>query len=90
MAPEIAKAQTSMISKQCTAHWTPSDFPWLICAAFFNDVRWPEKSGEVRGKLRGPQEDIDFREQKKTPKQAGGRVGKQENTQRKAPGSSAR
>lgn len=33
-APEIAKDQTSVISKQCTAHWTPSDFPRLIFWVF--------------------------------------------------------
>ena len=54
----------------------------------FNDVRWPEKSSEVRRELHSPQEGIDLRDQKKTPKQAGRRLSKQENTQRKAPGSS--
>lgn len=77
-----------MVSKQCTAHWTVSDFPWLIFWAFFNDVRWPEESHEVRQELHSPQEGIDLGDQKKTPKQAGRRVSKQENTQRKAPGSS--
>lgn len=36
-----------------------------------------------------PQESVDLGDQKKTPKQTGGRCNKQENTQRKAPGSSA-
>lgn len=49
----------------------------------------PEKTGEVRQEVPGPQEDIDFRDQKKAPKQAGVQVGKQENPQRKAPGLSA-
>lgn len=34
-APEIAESQTGLGSKQCA-----SDIP-------FNDVRWPERSGEV-------------------------------------------
>lgn len=32
-APEIAKPQTSIISKQCSAHTIQSDFPWLIFLA---------------------------------------------------------
>lgn len=55
-----------------------------------NDVRWPETSDEVRPEPHGPQEAVDLRDQKKTHKQVGRRVSKQENTQRKAPGWSAR
>lgn len=64
--------------------------PLADILSIFNDVRPPERSDEVRRELYGPQEDIDMRDQKKTPKQASRRVSKQENTQRKAPGSSAR
>lgn len=60
--------------------------PLADILSLFNDIRWPEKSGDVRQELHGPQEGIDLRDQKKTPKQAGRRVSKQENTQRKAPG----
>lgn len=68
----------------------PIRLPFTDICSIFNDVRWPEKCGEVRRELHSPQEDIDFRGQKKTPKQAGRRVSKQENTWRKAPGPSAR
>lgn len=49
-----------------------------------------QKRAVKSGKRYSPQEEIDLRDQKKTPKQAGKWVSKQENTQRKAPGSSAR
>lgn len=65
--------------------------PLADILSLFNDVRWREKRNEVRSqKLHSPQEGIDLRDWKKTPKQASRRVSKQENTQRKAPGSSAR
>ena len=79
-----------MASKQCSSHWTVSRFLWADILGLFNDVRWPEKSGEVRQEPHGPQEGFDLRDQRKTPKQESRRVSKQENKQRKAPGSSAR
>lgn len=64
--------------------------PLADILGLLNDVRWPEESGELRRGPRSPQEAVDFRDPKKTPKQACRPVCKQENTQRKAPGSSAR
>lgn len=61
-------------------------FPSADILGVFNDVRWPEWTGEVRREVPASQEDSDFRDQKKAPKQAGGQVCKQENPQRKAPG----
>lgn len=64
--------------------------PLADILGLLNDVRWPAESGELRRGPHSPQEAVDFRDPKKTPKQACRRVCKQENTQRKAPGSSAR
>lgn len=78
MSPEIAKAQTSMVSKTMHHILDSLGLPLADILSLFNDVRWPEKSSEVRQELHCPQEGTDLREQKKTPKQTSRRVGKQE------------
>lgn len=90
VTPQIAGGQTSAASKQCSAYWTLSDFPWLIFWASLMTSGGQQRAESSDRGPHSPQEAVDFRDPRKTPKQACRRVCKQENTQRKAPGSSAR
>lgn len=89
VTPQIAGGQTSAASKQCSAYWTLSDFPCPIFRASLMTSGGQRRAGPQTGP-HSPQEAVDFWDPKKTPKQACRRVCQQENTQRKAPGSSAR
>ncbi len=70
MAPEIAEAYSHGFK---TMHRTLDSIrlPLADILSLFNDIRRPEKSSEVRQEQHSPQEGVDLRDQKKTPKQAG-------------------